>query len=148
MASGVTNRGKYLLGRIALANTDVPTNYYVALCTSAQTPTADTNTMADLTECPNGYGYSTGGYQLARNTTDFDTWSEGDSLDIAYGQVKDVAWTASGGNCPSTAARWAVLTNDDSNPDVLAYFDLSSDRQVSDGQTLTLQDLEIRFTEP
>jgi len=149
MANGVTNRGKYLFLRMALANQDVPTNYYIALCTDDDTPDVDTNTMADLTEVPAGNGYTAGGYQLDRNLTDFDTWFEGDSADVGYGKIKDVVWTASGGDLPNgDSARWAVLTNDDSNPDVLAWFDLESNRQVSDGQTMTVQNLEIRATEP
>lgn len=149
MASGVTNRGKYLMLRSTLAAQDTPTNFFVALCTDAQTPDADTNKLSDLTEVTGGTGYTAGGYSLDRNTTDFDTWLENDSADIAYGQVKDVAWTASGGTLPDgDYARWAVLMDDASDPNVWAWFDLTSNRQVSDGQTLTLQDLEIRATEP
>jgi len=61
-----------------------------------------------------------------------------------------VVWTASGGPIPASGggARWAVVVNDDSDPDVLVYFDLTSDRQVSDGQALTLEDCELRLTEP
>lgn len=146
--AGVTNRGKFIIHDGFFRNT-LPTNLFLALCTSANTPDADTNTLSDLTEITAGNGYSAGGYSLSRNNTDFDVLTEQDSLDRAYIQIKDVVWTASGGSIPSAGdgARWAVLTNDDSNPDVIAYFDLVSDRTVSDSQTLTLQDCEIRFDE-
>lgn len=71
---------------------------------------------------------------------------------MALVQIKDVSWTASGGSIPSSGsgARYAVLTDDNAtvgNREVLAYWDLTSDRTVSDGQTLTLQDLEIDANE-
>jgi hypothetical protein len=42
------------------------------------------------------------------------------------------------------------LTTDEgtvANRQILAFWDLSADRTVSVGQTLTLQNLELRFTE-
>jgi hypothetical protein len=65
--------------------------------------------------------------------------------------VADVTWTASGGNLPASGdgARWAVLLDGAvSGSNVLAYFDLVSDRTVSDGQTLTIEDSEIDANEP
>lgn len=148
--AGVTNRGKYLMHRGYWRTEDLPTNVFLVLCTSASTPDADTNVLSELTEIAAGNGYSAGGYSLTRNSTDFDECVENDSLDRAYVQIKDVVWTASGGPIPlsGNGARWAVLTNDDSDPDIFAYFDLVSDRTVSDGQTLTLQNCEIRLDEP
>ena len=147
--AGVTNRGKYLILRWAFQGLDYPTNIKVALCTSASTPDADTNTLSDLTEIAAGTGYTAGGYDLTRNGTDFDVITEGDSADNCIIQVKDVVWTASAGSIPNSGdgARWAVLTNDDSDADVIAYFDLTSDRSVSDGQSITLQNLQINATE-
>jgi hypothetical protein len=62
-------------------------------------------------------------------------------------------WTASTGPLPASGggARYAVLTDDNgtvSSREVLAYFDLVSDRVVSDGQTITLQDSELLLSEP
>lgn len=150
MASGMTNRGKYLIQMDYFRNELTPTNFYLALCTSAATPNEDTNTLVELTEIAAGNGYTAGGYSLSKNSTDFDVCTENDSDDRSFIQIKDVVWTASGGPIPSSGngARWAVLTNDDSDPDILAYFDLTNDRTVSDGQTLTLQDCEIRFNKP
>lgn len=151
MASGWTNKGKYHVLNLTFLNATEPTNYYVLLATSATTPTADTNTVSDLTEIAAGNGYTTGGYQLARNGTDFDTITEDDTNDKGLVQVKDVVWTASGGSIPGSGngARWAVLTDDDgtiANREIYAWWDLSSDRSVSDGQTLTLTDLELDLT--
>jgi hypothetical protein len=150
--AGWTNKGKYrALGWVFRGDT-IPTNFYVALVTSATAPNADTNTLSDLTEIAAGNGYTTGGYQLTPNSTDFDTHTEDDTNDRALVQIKDVVWTASGGNIPASGngARYAVLLDDNAtvaNREVLAYWDLSSDRTVSDGQTLTLQDCELRLTE-
>jgi hypothetical protein len=129
----------------------LPTNYYVALLTSATAPNADTNTKADVTEMASGNGYTTGGISLTKNSTDFDVLTEDDTNDRALIQIRDLVWTASGGSMPASGgARYAVLTDDNATQtsrEVYHFWDLVSDRQVSVGQTLTLQDCEIRLTE-
>jgi hypothetical protein len=150
MASGCTNRGKaYFLGQFFRNDTE-PANLYVRLCTSATAPTADTNTASELTEIAAGNGYTAGGFQLSRDAVDFDTLTEDDTLDRARVLVKDVSWTASGGFIPASGskARYAVLTDDnpvDGSRAVLGWWDLEADRRVSDGQAITLQDLQIEF---
>ena len=129
-----------------------PTNLYVALVTSAVAPVADTNTLGELTQIAVGNGNTTGGYSLLRNATDFDVWTEDDVNDRGLIQIKDVVWTASGGPLPASGsgARYAVLTDDNvtiASREVYHYFDLVSDRSVSSGQTLTLQDCELRLNE-
>lgn len=138
---------------VFFTSTDIPTNFYLALVTSAVAPGPDTNTFSELTEIADGNGYDTGGYLLNRNTTDFDTGpTENDASDYAYVQMKNITWLASGGNLPATGdgARYAVILDDNAtiaDRDVLMYFDLVSDRVVSDGQDITLQDCEYRATE-
>lgn len=150
--AGLTNRGKKRIMDAFFRNQNVPTNLYLALCTSANTPTADTNTLSELTQIATGNGYTDGGYQLSRNTTDFDVLTEDDSGDKAIIQLKDIVWSASGGSIPSSGdgARWAVLTDDNvtvGSRDVLGFWNLVSDRSVSTGQDLTLQNCEIDATE-
>jgi len=150
--AGVTNRGKYKLLDWVFRGTALPGHFYVGLVTSAVAPTADTNTFGQLTEIANGQGYTTGGYELDLNSTDFDTLTEDDDTDQGKVLVKDVVWTASGGNLPASGngARYAVLLDDNGtvgNRLVLAYWDLTADRTVSTGQTLTLQNLEIDLNE-
>ena len=82
-------------------NNGAPTNFYVALVTSAIAPTQDTNLMSDLTEIAAGNGYTDGGYSLTKNSTDFDVLNEDDANDRGDIQIKDVVWTASGGAIPS-----------------------------------------------
>lgn len=150
--AGFTNRGKYLILGVYFKAATAPTNLYVALVTSAAAPTADTNTLSQLTEIADGQGYTTGGYQLARNATDFDAQTEDDSGDKALVQIKDIVWTADGGNLPASGggARYAVLIDDNAtvgSRQVIAWWDLTSDRTVSTGQTLTLQNCELDLTE-
>lgn len=150
--AGITNRGKYNILEQKYRAATRPTNYYMRLCTSASTPTADTNTASDLTQIAAGNGYTAGGYSLNPNSTDFDVLTEDDANDRALIQLKDIVWTASGGSLPASGggARWAVLTDDnatDGSRVVEAFFDLSSDRSVSSGQTLTLQNCEIRLSD-
>src|SRR5919106_3038212 len=148
--AGWTNKGKFRVLNIVFRNSGAPTNFYVTLCTSAVAPSADTNTLSELTEIASGNGYATGGFQLTKNATDFDVLTEDDANDRGLIQVKDVTWTASGGPIPASGngARWAVLTDDNAIVairEVLAYFDLVSDRTVSDTQALTLQNIELRL---
>jgi hypothetical protein len=149
--AGFTNKGKYRLLGLIKGGT-LPTNFYIALATSAAAPVADTNTFTELTEIAAGNGYTTGGYQLTPNGTDFDTHAETDGSDLASLKIKDVVWTASGGSIPGSGngARYAVLLDDNvtiASREVWAYWDLTSDRTVSNTQTLTLQDLELQLTE-
>ena len=149
MASGTTDRGKKLLLDYAFEASTVPSTYYLALCTSATTPTKAINTFSQLVEINSGNGYVTGGSSLTA-ATDF-TVTEVDGAVGAKVVIADVTWSASGGNLPSSGdgARWAVLLDGAvSGSNVLAYFDLVSDRTVSDTQTLTIEDAEIDANEP
>jgi len=150
--AGWTNKGKYQVLNMVFRNSTEPTNYYVALVTSATAPGADTNTLSDLTQIATGNGYTDGGYQLTPGATDFDVLTEDDTNDRGLIQIKDLVWTASGGSIPASGngARYAVLTDDNgtvANREVYAYWDLVSDRTVSSGQTLTLQNCELRANE-
>jgi len=150
--AGWTNKGKYRNLENGYRGGTIPANYYIALVTSAAAPTADINTKSELTEVASGNGYTTGGIQLTKNSTDFDVLTEDDSNDRALIQIKDMVWTASGGNLPGSGngARYAIMTDANATQgsrEVLWYWDLTSDRVVSDGQTLTLQNLEARLNE-
>lgn len=149
--AGFTNKGKYRLLELVRGGT-LPTNFYVCLFTSANAPDADTNVVSDLTQIATGNGYTDGGYQLTPNATDFDVLTEDDSNDRALIQVKDITWSASGGSIPDSGngARYSGITDDDgtvANREIWFYHDLSSDRTVSDGQDLTLQNVEMRINE-
>ncbi len=151
MASGITNRCRFKMLDWCFRGSALPTNYYVALVTSAATPTVDTNTFSELTEIAAGNGYTAGGISVAKNSTDWDTLTEDDTNDKALIQLKDLVWTASGGSLPGSGngARWAILTDDNATPAsrlVLAWWDLISDRSVSVGQPLTLQNCEVDAT--
>ena len=149
MASLITNRGAYELLGYAFRGGTVPTNYYIALATNDTPPTVDSNLMSDCSQIATGNGYSDGGTSLTPGATDFDVYTEDDTNDRAFVQVKDITFTASGGNLPASGngARWALLTDDNgtvASREVYAAFDLASDRTVSDGQDLTIQDMEYR----
>ena len=150
--AGWTNRLKYNMLNWVFRAATIPTNFFVALVTSATAPTADTNTKSELTEIANGNGYTTGGLSLTKNSTDFDVLTEDDTNDRALIQVKDLVWTASGGSLPGSGngARYAVLTDDNATQgsrEILAFWDLTADRSVSVGQTLTLQNCELRIND-
>lgn len=145
MASGWTDKGLARMFAAFFQDGTEPTNFYVALVTDAVAPTKATNTLGELTEIAAGNGYATGGFQLERDGVDFDVLTEADPTVI---QVKDIVWTASGGPLPASGggARWAILTDDNgviANREIIAWHDLGSPRTVSDGQSLTVQDMEL-----
>lgn len=146
-----TNRGAKLLFDTYFRAASAPSTLYLALCTNSTPPTVDSKTMADVSQIATGNGYSDGGQAVARNTTDFDSLVEDDTDNQAELQLKDFSWTAAGGSIPASGsgARWAVLTTDEAtvaNRQIIAYWDLGSDRSVSITQTLTLPNLELRGT--
>lgn len=146
--AGWTNRGKFRILDAFFRNQNTSPTFKIALITSGSAPGADTNVFSELTEIAAGQGYTAGGLSVTRDTTDFDTAAENDSTDIGSVQLKDIVWTASGGTLPASGdgARYAVLY-DTSTDEVIAYWDLVSDRQVSDGQSFTLQNCELRLSE-
>lgn len=150
--AGLTNRGKKRILDVYFRGVAAPANFFIALCRVTNVPTADTNTFSELVEITAGNGYVSGGISVARNSTDFDVSTEDDANDRAFLQLKDIIWTAAGGPLPLSGlgARYAVLLDDNvtiGSREVLAFWDLASDRQVSDTQTLTLQNAEVRGTE-
>ena len=150
--AGWTNRGKYRILEAFYRNANVPTNLYIALITSAVAPGPDINTFSELTEIAAGNGYTAGGIQLNRNATDFDVLTEDDTNDRALIQLKDIVWTAAGGDLPASGngARYSIIMDDNAtqaNRHILNYHDLVSDRVVSDTQALTLQNVEMRLDE-
>ena len=106
----ITNKGKVHFGSIARSG-GPPTNYYIALVTSAVALVVDINALSELTEIAAGNGYTTGGYQLDPNTTDFNQLNENDTLDRAELYIKNLTWSASGGNIPDSGNvyRYAIL---------------------------------------
>lgn len=150
--AGVTNRGKkVILNTYFRADvTDEPVAFAMLLATVTNVPDADTNVMTDLVEIPTGNGYTQGtGVSVTRDATGFDVITEDDTGDRGLVQVKDIVYTASGGPIPTSGlgARYALLVDDAATANVIAFFDLVSDRTISNGQTLTLQDCEIRLNE-
>lgn len=150
--AGWTNKGKYKSLGVWLRNETAPTDFKMALATSATAPTQDTNTLSQLTEIAAGNGYTSGGANIERSSTGFDVWTEDDTNDRGLVQIKDIVFTASGGPIPASGngARYAVVTDDNvtvGSREIYFYFDLVSDRTVSDGQTLTIQNAEARINE-
>jgi hypothetical protein len=145
--AGFTNRGKARIFDAYARNTNVPTGFKLALCTAAIAPTADTNVLTDLTEIAAGNAYTAGGQTVTRDATGFPTLTEDDAGDQGRLIMRAVAWTASGGPIPASGAgaRYAVLVDNANN--VIAWWDLTTDRQVSDTQTLTINSAELDLTE-
>lgn len=144
-----TNKGAWRERSIVYQGATPPTNFFVMLFTSAVTPTQATDLVSDLTEIAAGNGYTSGGISLSRNATDFDVNTENDGvINKAITQIKDVVWTASGGNLPISGggALWVGLVNDTAtiaDREVWQFWSLGSARTVSSGQLLTAVDLRF-----
>lgn len=141
---GWTNRGKYRRLKQLFDGSTLPTNFYVALVTADIIPNADTNMLGDLTEIAAGNGYTSGGISLSKNTTDFPTVSESDTKDRGNIDIKDVTFTASGGQIPASGngARYAVLTDDNASVidrEVYYWWHLGNTQILSTGSSLTLR---------
>lgn len=146
MASGWTDKGIFRVLDIAMRGGTAPTTFYLALVTDSITPVKTINTFSQLDEIDAGTGYVTGGTAVARSAVGFDVLNEADPVVL---QLADVVYTASGGSIPNAGAgaRYAILTDDNGtvgNREVYAWFDLGSDRTVSDGQSLTIEDAELQ----
>ena len=74
--AGWTNKGKWRMLGWVFVNQTEPTNFYIALVTSATAPDQDINTLSELTQIATGNGYSDGGYSLTPGATDFDVHTE------------------------------------------------------------------------
>ena len=158
MGSGLTNVGKQRLLEMALRNTQDSAAadtqpLFLALITSAVTPSATILTFGELTEIAAGNGYTSGGDVITRDGSDLTVWDNSSDTAGSYGriQLKNFVWTASGGNLPSSGsgASFAVLLDDNatvSSRQVYAWFDLSEARTIGSGAKLTLVDIEIRLT--
>ena len=147
MPSGITNRGAANMLAVVFRGASAPANFNFMLATNASAPTADTNVMSELTEVTGGTGYTSGGQSVARNSTDFDTLSEVDASDWALTQLKDFAWTASGGSISNI--RYPVLGDANGtvgSREIWAGWDLGSTITLTTGQTLTLQNAELKLT--
>jgi hypothetical protein len=146
-----TNRGAYLMLGVFFRGATAPSTFYAPLYTSAIAPDQDRNTNADMTQIATGNGYSDGGASVARSAAGFDVYTEDDTNNRALVQCADIVYTASGGNLPSSGngARYIGLTDDNAtvaNRQIIGLLDLVSDRTVSSGQSLTIQDAEFRIT--
>lgn len=90
---------------------------------------------------------------MTPGATDFDVMTEDDVNDKAFVQVKDLAWSASGGPIPisGNGARYAILTDDNgtvANRQVIASWDLVTDRSCTDTHSITLENCELQTIEP
>ena len=151
--AGHTNKLKYNILNWVYEGQEasIPATFYFEMYTSDFAFTADTNTNADVTNCPAGNGYTVGGNACAP-ATGFDSLTEDDANDRASVQVVDQTWTASGGAIPTSgnALYYCALVDNNATTEsreVYNYWGLGANRTVSDGQAITIQDAEIRINE-
>jgi hypothetical protein len=145
--AGITNRGKRRLLEWPFNALALPTSFY-AILASAFASAQDTSVISSCTIVPdndNGYTHTA----LSKNTTDFPGITQDDTGDKATIRIKNLSWTASGGDMPSGAgATYLILTTGTAGTDdVIAFWSLTSARQVSTGQSLQVNNAELDLTE-
>lgn len=152
---GWTNRGKFNMLSVTLRNTSISGGAFaVFLALAADPPTADDNIKTDVSEIATSpaNGYTAGGINVPRSAAGWDVFTEDDTTDRAFHQIVDLVWTAAGGPIPSSGAgaRYACLTDQNAtvgSREIWAFWDLASDRTISDTQSLTLQNCELRIND-
>lgn len=142
MASGWTNKGLYLEKEMAWKGTynggARPSTWYLALIKNTVVPTASTDFFAELTEVDASNGYSVGGSAIT-----FGTVTESDAPGYATVAINDVEFSAVGGDISGIS--YAVLLPDMSEyepgdtKEVLAYYDLTGPRTITNGSKLVLK---------
>lgn len=85
------------------------------------------------------------GYTQNNKTLTSQVLTEDDTDDRAEMTCDDVSWTASGGSIGPTPG--AILYDDSSNDNtVIGYLDFGEELTTTNGQTLVLEDIKVRFT--
>lgn len=145
-----TTRGLALQFGWVYQRDSMPAHFYFALCTAAAAPTHATKTLSELTEIGAGNGYTTGGYQLTPNATDFPTITEDDTRHFADMNTKDILFSAGGGDIPASGAGplYMVLTTDEGtigSRQVIWYASFRSARTVLSGQDLNVTGITARI---
>lgn len=146
----LTTRGSFLILNAYFRDSTEETNFYIALVTSAVVPTHATKLLSELTEIAAGNGYTSGGYQLNRDTTDFNSITEEDVDQFTRIGLKPIVFTASGASIPASGspARYLVLTTGEAtvaNRQIIMYESLTSDRIATAGLSINITALEIQI---
>jgi hypothetical protein len=143
MATDMTDRGRYLLLKYAFDAESVPSTYQMKLVTDASVTKA-INTFSELSECPNGSGYTTSGIGFAAANV---TVTEEDSTVSAKAEIADnlAQWTATGTFPASgTGVTFLVITDGTGTDNVLGFVDLGGAQTMTSGGILTVNDLEFQ----
>ena len=124
-----------------------PTTLRLRLTTDV--PTWATKAMSELSEIPTGNGYSP--INVNPGSTNWSGETENDDDDARYleRRLRERGWDASGGDIPTSGDGFeaVILTDNATDPAVIAYIDLGRARTILDGTSLTIPSLALRFAE-
>lgn len=145
-----TVRGEYrFIECMARGAANWPASWNWHLATAAPVLDKTTVTLSEATQSSGG-GYSSSGYALAQNSTDFPTWDWYDgvaqigSFTGGYTVTKQLSLTASGGDI---SFRYWMLCDDAAvgSREIYLIGDAGQTETISDGRTAFI-DVEIRKT--
>ncbi|TPV96136.1 MAG: hypothetical protein B7733_06195 [Myxococcales bacterium FL481] len=149
-----TNEGFRLLEEIALRGEydggAVPTEFFLAVASTAVVPDEDTVLFSELTEISSAFGYQAGGYSIPRSAVGFPTNTVDSPNSRAYTQGQTVSIACSGGDV--TDVGYAVLLGPHATPGsrkVIKWKAFpSAPVTFSDGDTIELQKFELSLRQP
>lgn len=147
MASGITDAGKKILLDNSFKGTSAAADYHLILISDTSGVDRDLTTLSGVTEIPNGNGYTTGGKTIAYS--DITTTDVGGTPG-AKAVISDQQWDATGALPASgNGARYAVLADGTASSDtIIAWFDLTEARTLTNGQFLKLSGCELDLNAP
>ena len=146
MATSMTDRGRKLLLEYSFNGGTVPSTYNGKLVTDASVTKA-INTFSELSEVPNGSGYTTGGISFSSSNV---TVTEVDSSIGAKAEIESAHFTWSiSGTFPAsgTGATFLVITDGTGDDNVLGFVDLGGAKTATSGATFKVNDVEFQINE-
>tara|TARA_Y100001973_G_scaffold103696_1_gene171530 strand:- start:495 stop:998 length:504 start_codon:yes stop_codon:yes gene_type:complete len=147
MPNGMTDRGQKMLLEFAFGETTVPASYKLKLVTDSSV-TREIQLFSELSECPAGSGYVTGG--ISFDSTDL-SFGEDEGTISARATLADntAQWVATGGFPVSgTGVTFCVVTDGSTDDNVIAFFDLDGAETMTEGGVLTVDNIEFQINEP
>lgn len=142
MANTWTDYGLSRMLDITFRGATAGTACSVHLLSSLTGADTDTELWAGISgnEVAAGTGY--GSATITMDATGFDVLADDAVNNRQYLQLRDVVWTASGGDIAAAGA--ALVITDGGTDYVYAIFDFGGTVTATDGGTFTLQNCELR----
>lgn len=144
-----TNEG-LRLAATHIFNSNTFTGFKMMLFEASPAITKDTTTVGTVSEIDNGNGYTTGGFDVPKNSTGFPSITKDNDLDKVLIQSLEASWVPTGRLPVTGGIRYTALTTNEAtiaDRTILYYVDHISDLVVNVGTTFkSKQTVEMSST--